>query len=208
MHGSPHVAGQLRGDPVHAHQLTKGSTRRLGHGPPLKPREGRCRADPSRGSSGSRGSTQPQAAGCQNYSVEFCAVEASMRKLKQVTTEIPEEVFVKLQAAKLYARKSAGALIAEGCAIVAEHYRMRRDTEHLTGAPAVLQPVALITGPRRKVTASLPDDLYLSLWAARHFARRPLKILVAEACAHIVEHYWELRRAERTAPRAASGVSQ
>lgn len=135
-------------------------------------------------------------------------MESLKRKLKQVTTEIPEEVFVKLQAAKLYSRKSAGILIAEGCAIVAEHYRMRRETERLTGAPAILQPVATQGGRRQKVTAHLSDELYLSLWAARHYARRPLKALVAEACAHIVEHYWELRRAERDAARAAQGPAQ
>ncbi|KAF0183374.1 MAG: hypothetical protein FD160_993 [Caulobacteraceae bacterium] len=135
-------------------------------------------------------------------------MESSIRKPKQVTTEIPEEVFVKLQAAKLYSRKSAGVLIAEGCAIVAEHYRMRRDTERLTGAPAILQPFAAPAGPHKKVTAGLSDELYLSLWAARHFARRPLKVLVAEACGLIAEHYWELRRAERDATRAAQGRNQ
>lgn len=135
-------------------------------------------------------------------------MESPTRKPKQVTTEISEEVFAKLQAAKLYSRKSAGVLIAEGCAIVAEHYRVRRDTERLTGAPAIFQAVLAQAVRRQKVTARLSDDLYLSLWAARHYARRPLKVLVAEACAHIAEHYWELRRAEREAIRSAQGPTQ
>ena len=129
---------------------------------------------------------------------------------KQVTTAISEEIYVKLHAAKLFARKPLHVLIAEGCALVAEQHRVRRATERITGAAPIdslLRPET--GGPIRKVTAELPDDLYLSLWAAKHHAKRPLKALVADGCAQIAEHYWELRRAARESAKSDNaGVSQ
>lgn len=123
------------------------------------------------------------------------------RPRKQVTAAISEEVFLKLHAARLYARKPLATLIAEGCTVVAEHYRLQRLAERTTGAPAVRDfPMLAAEGTaRRKVTGLLNDELYLSLWSAKQFSRKPLKVLVAAACAHIAEHYWALRRGERAA---------
>jgi len=121
------------------------------------------------------------------------------RKSKQVTAEISETLHFNLRVASLHARKSVSALIVEGCAVIAQHYSVLHTTERVTGVPPTTESELSGAGKRKKVTAVVPDDLYLKLMAARHYSRRPLKALVADACRHIADHYIERWRAERKA---------
>lgn len=120
-------------------------------------------------------------------------------RLKQVTASVSEEVYLKLHMARLYTRKPIRALIAEGCAAIADHYRLQRSTERVTGAPGLLEHPALHAAAQgmRKVTGELGADAYLGLWQVKVQTRRPIKALVVAACWHIGEHYLALRRAER-----------
>lgn len=121
------------------------------------------------------------------------------RKPKQVTAVISEALHFNLRVASLHARKPVNALIVEGCAVIVEHYNVLHTTERVTGlAPQAEQQLEGAAKPK-KVTATLPDDLYLKLVAARHYSGRPLKVLVADACRHIADHYIQRWRAEREA---------
>ena len=122
-------------------------------------------------------------------------------RLKQVTASVSEEVYLKLHMARLYTQKPIRALIAEGCAIIAEHYRLQRITERATGAPALLDHPALQAAGQgaRKVTGELSADAYLALWKTKVQTRRPIKVLVVAACWQIGEYYLAQRRADREA---------
>lgn len=122
-------------------------------------------------------------------------------RLKQVTASVSEEVYLKLHMARLYTRKPIRALIAEGCTIIAEHYRLQRIAGRTTGAPGLLEHPALQAAGQgaRKVTGELSADDYLALWQTKVQTRRPIKVLVVAACWQIGEHYLAQRRADREA---------
>lgn len=89
-------------------------------------------------------------------------------------------------------------LVAEGCALMAAEVRLRVEQQRALGLPAVgfvMEPSAL--GTYRKVTGELSDEVYLDLIAARHHSGLSLKVLAAEGCRRIGDHYFNQRK-ERT----------
>lgn len=50
---------------------------------------------------------------------------------KKVTAELSHEAYLQLTLAKLYSGKPLRLLLAEGCALIAEHYRSQRAAERI-----------------------------------------------------------------------------
>lgn len=118
--------------------------------------------------------------------------------LRQVTTCLTEAVYLRLLAAKAQQRKPFKTLVAEGCALIAAEIRLRAEQERALGLPVMgLLIPAPALGTYRKVTGEVSDAVYLDLIAARHHVRLSLKVLAAEGCRRIGDHYYQQRK-ERT----------
>lgn len=118
---------------------------------------------------------------------------------RQVTTSLVEPVYLRLLAVKVRSRKPIRVLVAEGCALVAAELRLAVQREFLLGshAPLGIDPNDAL-GSFRKVTGDVPATVYLDLIAASHHTRLTLRILAAEGCRRIADHYYRTFQPQET----------